>query len=322
MSEEKKKTHEEKNESSDECCGGKGFNFGRLFFGIVVLAIGLIYLLNNLGITNIQFDLTFNIIWPIIVIGIGLSILSGKGWFSMVLGIIVILILIAVGVFIFAKSNMLQSISNSQSSKNEIINIAKDAKTTDAIVNVKTGAGNLNISGSANGLVDGDYKSNNLTLNQENKMNSTTQEVTFSLGNDVIIWPQNYQNDLNLGLSSLIPMVLNIDTGAMTMNLDLKNIMAKNVNVKTGASKLDITMGDKLDLSNLDINAGASTITINLPSTVGASLHLDSGLTSKNLKDFQEVSSGNYQSANYNSSAKKINLDLDLGATELDVSWY
>jgi hypothetical protein len=45
-------------------CRGRG---GRGFWGISLLAIGLILLLENLGIAHIRFDM----VWPLIVIGVG-----------------------------------------------------------------------------------------------------------------------------------------------------------------------------------------------------------------------------------------------------------
>lgn len=46
--------------------------------GIILIVIGVVFLLNNLGIIN---GITWGIFWPVILILVGIGMLSGKrGW--------------------------------------------------------------------------------------------------------------------------------------------------------------------------------------------------------------------------------------------------
>lgn len=73
----------------------RGYNFGRFLFGILIVIVGLGFLASTMGWTNWGiFD--FTRLWPILVIIVGISILSFKGWFGTLIGIIVTIIVVAV----------------------------------------------------------------------------------------------------------------------------------------------------------------------------------------------------------------------------------
>ncbi len=73
----------------------KGFNFGRFLFGILIIIVGLGFLASTMGWTNWGiFD--FTRLWPVIVVIVGISILSFRGWLGTLIGIIVTIIVIAV----------------------------------------------------------------------------------------------------------------------------------------------------------------------------------------------------------------------------------
>ncbi|REJ12480.1 MAG: cell wall-active antibiotics response protein [Paenibacillaceae bacterium] len=62
--------------------------FGRVFWGLVLLAIGGLFLLRQLNLLPFDFDIgfLFSTFWPIILIAIGLqSLVSGGGWWGMIL---------------------------------------------------------------------------------------------------------------------------------------------------------------------------------------------------------------------------------------------
>ena len=72
-------------------------NPGRVFFGIMCIFFGGVYLARELGHT-FTIPLKFEILWPIILIFIGLSFFmkgkKGSSWIGLVLGLLVMLILL------------------------------------------------------------------------------------------------------------------------------------------------------------------------------------------------------------------------------------
>lgn len=291
------------------------FNFGRLLFGLLIIIIGLVFLAQSAGWLN-KIDFDWWQLWPVLIIFFGLSILSGRGWISAAIGVVVTLIVLGiVALLVFGNFNL-----TNKATISEPISINKETDAQSAVINIKTGAGNLNIAGGSEALVSGTLESNFLTLKDESKLEDSVQTITLKTEGS---WSgfSRHINNLDLKLNTDTLMKLNIDSGAIDSNLDLSQVRTEEININTGASALKLTLGDKADNSKLKINAGASSIDITLPKTLGAKLTLDSGLTSKDLKDFKQIDSKNYESDNYGTASKKIDMDFDLGATSLKINW-
>ena len=71
----------------------------------------------------------------------------------------------------------------------------------------------------------------------------------------------------------------------------------------------------------VSIDAGASSINISLPRSVGVKLEVDGALTSRNFQDFEMLDGDTWQSRNYDSAVKKIEIDIDAGVSSLNVGW-
>lgn len=293
----------------------KGFNAGKFFFGLIVITIGILFLTQNLG--WIKGDLFFNFwrLWPLILIGIGLSLLSFRGWFSTLIGIIIGLVMVGLVLLI-----IFLPIGERGEIQVETINISKEALAKSAIIEIKTGAGELKISGGSDVLLSGSFESNFLQLFQKSELKGDIQRINLETRGK---WPLvgKKWNTLDLLINPGIPTSLNIDAGATKMDLDLTEVMIQELDIDEGASSIRINMGDKVEESRLRINAGVSSINITLPRSVGAQVTVDSGLSSKNLVNFVQIDSKHYESTNYGTAEKKINIDLKLGVSSLNINW-
>ncbi len=71
------------------------FNFGRFLFGMIILVVGLAFLAKEAGWTDFQINLNWNYIWPFIIIIIGLSLVSFRGWLGGLIGGLVTLLVVS-----------------------------------------------------------------------------------------------------------------------------------------------------------------------------------------------------------------------------------
>jgi len=164
----------------------KSFSPARLFFGLIILLIGIVYLLNNAGITHININFNFNLLWPIILIGIGLSLLSRKSWITWVLVLVFILIMLGIAFPTFINQN------SETTNHNEDISISKESKATSAEINIKTGAGDLKINGNAFALVSGKFSSDVLTLQKNIEMDGSVEKIDFETSDkNIFIFSKN-----------------------------------------------------------------------------------------------------------------------------------
>jgi hypothetical protein len=105
------------------------------------------------------------------------------------------------------------------------------------------------------------------------------------------------------------------------MDLDFSQIDLTSLSVNTGASSLKLKLGDKVAAAKVKIKAGASSVDISLPSYIGARITINSGLSSKDFPDFDQINDQTYQSKNYDLAGKKIDFTLDIGVSKVAISW-
>lgn len=307
---------EEEIEKNVECCSHRRSpNFGKIFLGIIIVAVGLAYFLNNSGLYQVDINLGFNIIWPVILIYIGLSVLSGKGWFSYLIGILLVALIL---VIMF--TNLLIN-NNSLSSTKDDFSYAKEVTTQEATLDIKTGTVTFNLSGGSDKLVEGTFESSSSTLSKSNNLSTTSQEVTLNSVSSWNFFNFSPKNKMDVEVLNDLPYSIIIDSGASDMNIDLKDAIVNDLKIKTGASDLDLKFSDKSPLATFDLNAGASSVKIKLPKSVGAKVQVTSGVSSKTLDNFTQKGDY-YYSNNYDTATNKIEMDLTLGASSLNISWY
>lgn len=292
----------------------RGFSPFRLFVGFLVILIGLSLLARSFGL-----DWAFRIdlwkYWPVLVILIGLSLLT-RGRASQLLGIVIGLFLIGLIVVSFFGGWI-----SPRTLTTKDVSIANEGGAQSADIRVSTGAGKLTVAGGATKLLEGRFQSSFADLETTSRLSGSEQVVTVTTKGRGGWWFGGGRNQLDLKLKNDIPLKLRIDGGALEMDLDLRELAIRETTIDTGATDLTLTLGDKSDNSRVSIDAGASSIAITLPKTLGARLTLDAGASSKTLTDFVEVGKGTYESANYQSSEKKVELNVDIGAASLAVRW-
>ena len=291
-------------------------NWGGIFLGLILIAIGVIYFLNITGLYKTQFSFSWTLFLPIGLIFIGLSILSRRGWIFTLVGFLIsmavlaIITLMAIGVFTYRRPML-----------NQPLAIKKEQNINSAVISVKTEAVKMTIMGGNAELVSGILKSNFLKLSEKSEIVGQVQKVEIEINGRWPFTTGGAENTLELMINPEIPVSLELSTGATELSLDFSNIKLENLNLATGASSLSLTLGDKIDYSKIKIKAGVSSINIFLPKTIGAKLNLNTGLVAKNLNDFKKIEKDVYQSLNYDTANKKIEFDLNLGVSDLNINW-
>ena len=317
----------QKNETA-VCCGGRcGFNFGRLFLGIILLAVGLFYLGRNTGIIPDSYNINIWMLWPVFIIYFGLSMIGSRSWLATLAGAVATFIILAIVMMAVFMGN----INNFGTARNIItvpVNIARDADAVSGVINIKSGAGKIYMAGGANGFIEGSLMTNFTDLNQNYSIQNGIETVNLEIAGGQMAgqwnWPgmmSNYANDFDLKVNSQMPLSLYLTSGAADINIDASDIMLERVELNTGAARANLTMGDKVNNSSVKIDAGVSDIKIHVPQSVGVKLNIDGGLNSKKLDKFNQIDEKNYESENYSSTGKKLNIEADLGVSGIEIDW-
>lgn len=139
---------------------------------------------------------------------------------------------------------------------------------SEARVEIQMGAGELNVSGGAEGLMDADF-----VYNVAEWEPNVSYNVSGDTGRLIVEQPSTdfenlgipdgdveYRWDIRLG--SDVPMDLNVEMGAGQNNLDLRSLSLENLDIRTGAGETDVNVGGTL--SDLEVRMGAGQVRLNL----------------------------------------------------------
>jgi hypothetical protein len=153
-----------------------------------------------------------------------------------------------------------------------------DAKSVNVKINF--GAGDLQLTGGAEKLLEADFKYNVTRLKPE---------VDYSDGTLIVKQPEvngfpslvgmgEFQNEWGLRLSDEVPMDLSVNMGAGSSNLQLAGLSLTGLDVNLGAGTYTVDLTGAW-ARNLDvtIEAGAATVTLRLPKDVGVRVKVESG---------------------------------------------
>jgi hypothetical protein len=124
----------------------------------------------------------------------------------------------------------------------------------------------------------------------------------------------------DVGLSGEVPLDLDIQTGAAKALLDLADLQARNVKLRTGASETRIRLPRRAGMTNVQTNAGAASLTIEVPEGVAARIRTRIGLGSSDIDERRFPRSLNgYESPDFATAANKADIDIQGGVGSVRV---
>ena len=256
-----------------------------LFWGSILLISGIIFLLDNLDI--IQID-SWKIIGPVLILALGIWILWGA----------------------LSKSTL-------QSERIEIP--AEEVRY--AKIKIQHGAGKLDVRTSENLslLVEGEFRGG---VVQEVSKIGEDQNVTLRIASDNIPfnWTPGVSMDWNIRLNGKIPMSLQFETGAADVNLDLSELIVRELKFSSGASSSKILMPKKAGKTHAKIETGAASVVIKIPDGVGAIIRAQGGLSSIMIDPQKFVKKGKeYFSPGWETAENKIDLSVEVGVGSIEI---
>jgi len=188
-------------------------------------------------------------------------------------------------------------------------------------VNIDFGAGDMELTGGAEKLLEADFNYNVARLKPEVKYTDGTLIVRQP---DVSGWPsligiEDFRNEWGLRLYDAVPMDLRVNMGAGTSVLKLAGLSLTGLDVTMGAGTYTIDLtGDWARDLDVTIDSGAAIIYLRLPRDVGARVVVDRGANMISAADLTQ--DGNvYTNAAYGASAVTMQVDLKAGIGQINL---
>jgi len=198
-----------------------------------------------------------------------------------------------------------------------------DLKNADSVrAQLKMGAGELNVTGGADQLMDGDFSYN---------VSEWKPKVSYDVsgGESELLVKQGgansgsldgkARNEWDISFNEEVPTDLVVQMGAGESDLDLDSLTLKGLDLKMGAGKstVDLT-GDYAKSFDASIQGGVGEATILLPSGVGVKAKAEGGLGKINAKGLKKVGDS-YVNDAYGESDVNLNVDVKGGVGEINL---
>jgi hypothetical protein len=159
------------------------------------------------------------------------------------------------------------------------------------------------------------------TVNKGTSNVSVSEEVDH--GN--IFGPVNRKRELTANISNSLPTDVEVNTGASKFNFDFSKLKLENFTLSSGAVTGEVTFGKNVSLLSGKIETGASSITVRVPKGVGLKVNYKGALNNPNFASglgLNKTGDDLYQTADYDSSANKIDLSIDAGVSSIKIIQY
>jgi hypothetical protein len=185
--------------------------------------------------------------------------------------------------------------------------------------NFSHGAGQLEIRG---GAATGQalLGTSAVGMNRSSQLNGDTLDVRVEAGPSFIPMLGPEQGVWRFQLTQDVPVLLNVESGASSLHVDLTDVLVTRFSLKTGASSSNVTMPAR-GASILDVEAGAASVNVRVPDVTAARVRVTEGVMAVNVDTnrFPKLDTGLYQSANFESSQNRTEINIDSGVGSVSV---
>ncbi len=258
------------------------------FWPTVLIGVGLIWLLVNMGIiapisvgTILQF-------WPLILIVLGLDILFSRSyaWVGSLVGILAVGGLVA---FLILQPHVAGTPIPSTTAESSVQNFTAPLDDSSSVTyNLETASEPVYLyalNESSSQLIDANL--NHLGTINFNVTGTSSKLVDLSETSNASDWFTwtfpNVNLKWNVGMTKRIPADIKLDGGSGSINADLEGMQVRSLtaNLGSGSSTFQLPQSDQAQA--LDMNSGSGSVNLTLPAETDVTLRLQSGSGSLNI---------------------------------------
>jgi hypothetical protein len=311
-------------------------------FPLLLVIVGAVLLLNNLGWLPWSVWTALGQLWPVILILFGIDLLIGRrnAWLGATVTAVALVVVLGAAVWLtFTGATISAPTAGSAAAAPTDQNLTASpqrlaatplAGATSGRVNLEFGAGVLNLGPLPDSGTDFVRATASLPpgmrLNQKAITRGEVADVTLSTEGNNGFWPfhgfdQNARNmSMDAQLTTKVPLTVQANIGAGQSDFDLTNLSVREFNLNSGAGQATIHLPASAGQTTADIHSGAGQVIIVVPPGVGAYIHGSNGLVNLRVPTdrFEKVGDG-YQTSGFQSAANRVDVTLHVGVGEVDV---
>jgi Domain of unknown function (DUF5668) len=304
---------------------------------LILIVIGSIFLLQNLGFLAPTAWLGLWRLWPLLLVLIGIDLLlAHRRSLAVLVGLVVAIFalgLVAGMVDVPGLSGPRPAASTASSSRAQTQTLRG---ATQAAVTLRFGAGQLDVGPLLNAGSD------DLASITYDGPPGAAPEAQYSVANGV--GRLNYQlsgrtangfppffgnrggggsaSRLDVNLRPDLPLSLTVQTGATQARLDLSQLRVSSLDVSLGAADTWVRLPENAGSTTAHFSGGATSLTLEVPNGVAAQIRTRGGLNTVSVDQSRFPSAGTdvYRSPDYATAANKVDITVETGVSTIRVS--
>lgn len=284
---------------------------------ILLIVLGSLLLMQTTG--SVSWDLWNSLwrFWPVIVIAAGLNLLLGSR-----APLLAALLVAALFVGSVAAAYYVTPVTpvQPQSSTTSVSEPLGDLKS--ATVRITFGGGELRLTSlpaGSSSLVEGRLQTPGEAATATVKRFGDRADLGITMQGRR--WASGFSPaDWEVALSRSPRLTLKVDGGAAKMVLDLRDLQVTDLEIDTGASDVAITVPSHAGEVKLELRAGAANVDVLVPEGVAAQVRKDEGLSSFRVDSSRFPKTGDtYASPNFDTAVNRVTMQFKVGAANVRV---
>lgn len=294
---------------------------GSLVLPIALIGLGILFLLNNLGLLGWSAWEVILRLWPVLLVAVGLDILFGRRS-PLVSLLITVLVLGAAGALLWL---YVPAPAAGQPLATERVEQPLDGASR-AEVEIRPGVANLRIASLSDSglLVEGTVApGGGETITRDFYVSGDTAHFALRSraqpATGILLSGRAGEERLwDLRLNSGVPMVLKVSTGVGTSEMDLAGLNVNDLDVDTGVGRTVLTLPARGQV-RARVNGGVGEVVVTIPKGMAASIRVNAGIgTAEVVGNFQRQGDA-YLSPGYDSAQNRVELMVRGGVGRVTV---
>ncbi len=299
--------------------------FRNIFWGIILILIGLLFTLDNLNLLDFDW---YNLwrLWPVVLVLWGVSILPVK---KLVKIILVIIVLVGSVYYMMNRTvqwhhndyNISYNYNYDNSTVSQEFTIPYEDSVQEANLNMEIAASTFMLIDDTFALVS--FEKRGSLIDYKYSVSQTDELVDVDIYiEDEVVLRSHSNNRIAMSLNPQPVWDLNFEIGAADVEFDLSQLKINDLDVDGGAAAIMIKLGNNYNDTRVNVETGASSIKVKVPEESGCDLNITSVLSGKTIRGFEKIDHGHYRTENFDKAENKIYLVIETAISSCSIIRY
>lgn len=293
---------------------------GSLIWPLVLIGLGVVLLLNNLGMMDLSVWEFVLRLWPVVIIGFGLELLFGRRsvWGSLVAALVVMAIL--AGAVVLLRSPVEGAVGATET----IVQALDGARRGEVTIDFGVGRLTVEDGASEHMLVEGRATlGRGQRLVSEGRVTGGVAYYDLRSEESGTVWLGGWTGDRRewtLQLSPRIPLSLRLRSGVGETRLDLTDLQVTDLEINSGLGQVVVVLPAQGRV-RVSVDSGVGELVLRVPKTMAVRMEVESGLGQVLVPADFEREDGVYLSSGFASTRDHAEIRIEGGVGRIVVEW-